>query len=305
MDLKNLHTFIQTAELGSFTRAGEKLGYSQPTVSFQIKQLEKELGVPLFERIGHTVSLTDAGHDAMEYAQQICRLSEEMTMGEEGRRHVGGLVRLAVADSLCSPLVAEGFSALRRRYPELCLQVDTGGTDKLFRLLDHNEADIVCTLDRPICSAPYIVAHEERVGVHFVAAAEHPLARKGKMELSELLQQPFLLTEKGMSYRRILDESLAERGMEIRPVLEMGSAHLLASLVEQGAGLSFLPDYVTQEAVKRGRLVRLSVQGVEVSLRKQVLHHRGKWLSRSMQAVLEHLSTMRLMEPDGSDIGLA
>ena len=65
MDLKTLNTFIQAAEMHSFTRAGEKLGYSQPTVSFQIRQLEKELGVQLFERIGHTVNLTDEGQDAL------------------------------------------------------------------------------------------------------------------------------------------------------------------------------------------------------------------------------------------------
>ena len=74
MDFRNLITFIQVAELGSFTRAAEKLGYSQPTVSLQIKQLEKEIGVQLFERIGHTVSLTDAGRSALAYAQHICRL---------------------------------------------------------------------------------------------------------------------------------------------------------------------------------------------------------------------------------------
>ena len=71
MDLRSLNIFIEVAELGSFTRAGEKLGYSQPTISFQIKQLEKEMGVTLFDRIGHTVTLTDAGRDALPYAQNI------------------------------------------------------------------------------------------------------------------------------------------------------------------------------------------------------------------------------------------
>jgi len=65
MDLRSLNTFIQVAEMSSFTRAGASLGYSQPTVSFQIKQLEKELGVQLFERVGHTVNLTDAGRHAL------------------------------------------------------------------------------------------------------------------------------------------------------------------------------------------------------------------------------------------------
>ena len=71
MDLRSLSVFIEVAELGSFTRAGEKLGYSQPTISFQIKQLEEELGAKLFERINHTVTLTDRGREVLRYAHQI------------------------------------------------------------------------------------------------------------------------------------------------------------------------------------------------------------------------------------------
>ena len=81
MDLKNLITFIQVAELSSFSHAGEKLGYSQPTISVQIKQLEKELGVPLFERIGHTVRLTDKGRAA--YREELERLRACVADGEE------------------------------------------------------------------------------------------------------------------------------------------------------------------------------------------------------------------------------
>ena len=103
MDFRSLNIFIEAAELGSFTRTGEKLGYSQPTVSFQIKQLEKELGVQLFDRIGHTVSLTDAGRDALRYAQNICHMSQEMILGSAQRREPNGVLRLGMADSLCTP----------------------------------------------------------------------------------------------------------------------------------------------------------------------------------------------------------
>ena len=78
MDLQSLNIFIHVAELNSFTKAGDVLGFSQPTVSFQIKQLESELGVQLFDRIGHTIKLTDAGRSALNYAQRICNMSQEM-----------------------------------------------------------------------------------------------------------------------------------------------------------------------------------------------------------------------------------
>ena len=119
MDIRSLKIFIEAAELGSFTRAGERLGYSQPTVSFQIKQLEHELGVQLFDRIGHTVSLTDAGRDALGYAQRICLEYQEMSLGTDARRDPGGVVRLGMADSLCGPLIAEGFARFRKKYPKI------------------------------------------------------------------------------------------------------------------------------------------------------------------------------------------
>lgn len=290
MDLKGLNIFVQAAELGSFTRAGEVLGYSQPTISFQIRQLEQELGAQLFERIGHTVALTDAGRDALAYAQRILRTSQEMILGAHQRQEVRGVIRLALADSLCAPLVARQFAALRAAHPQLSLKVTTAGTDGLFDMLDHNEADLVCTLDSHIYDANYIVADEERVGVHFVAAADNPLARSASLDVRELIDAPFLLTERGMSYRRLLDERLARDSLELRPALEIGSADLICRLVAEGAGLSFLPDYVTEAAVRAGTIVRLNVRGFQVELWKQLLYHRNKWMSLPMQAILRHLS---------------
>ena len=128
MDIRGLSIFIEVAELGSFTRTGEKLGYSQPTISFQIKQLEKELGVQLFDRIGHTVTLTDAGRDALNYAQNICHLSQEMILGSEARQVPSGVLRIGMADSLCEPLIAGRFGAFREQYPMVSLNINTGDT---------------------------------------------------------------------------------------------------------------------------------------------------------------------------------
>ena len=76
MDIRNLTTFVHVAELGNFSRAAERLGYSQPTISVQIRQLEEELGFRLFDRIGHAVRLTDKGRDILAYAQQVCILCQ-------------------------------------------------------------------------------------------------------------------------------------------------------------------------------------------------------------------------------------
>ena len=294
MDLRSLKIFIEVAELGSFTRAGERLGYSQPTVSFQIKQLEQELGVKLFDRIGHTVSLTDAGRDALDYAQRICLELQEMALTADQRREPTGVIRLGMADSLCGPLIAEEFGRFRALYPKISLQVITGGTADLFRLLDHNELDMVCTLDSHVYNATYVTAAEEKVVVHFVVSSAHPLASRETVDIMELMNEPFLLTEKGVSYGRLLEERLAMNSLQIHPVLELSRTDQLCALVERNVGVSFLPDYVTEAAVKAGSLVRLEVPDFEIDVWKQLLYRRDKWVSRPMSIMVEHLSGILL-----------
>ncbi len=326
MDLRNLTTFIQVAESGSFTKAGEKLGYAQPTVSLQIKQLEAELGAVLFDRIGHTVTLTEEGREALAYAQRICHLSQEMVQEVGGAHEPAGEVRLAMADSLCSPLVMEKFAQFHAYYPKVRVQVIAAGTDEMFRMLDHNEVDIVCTLDSHIYHANYTIFGEEKVGVHLIFPANNDWTekirslmelagktctenncgiiynqQKGSTQKEEkgmntdsipmkvLPKLPFLLTEKGMSYRRLLEEQLAQNSLEILPVLEIGRTDLICQLVEQGVGVAFLPDYVTEEAVRAGRVVRLEVEDLQVELWKQLLYRKDKWVSGQMEACLGYL----------------
>lgn len=294
MDLRSLKIFIEVAELGSFTKAGERLGYSQPTVSFQIKQLERELDVKLFDRIGHTVSLTDAGRDALDYAQRICQDMQEMAMTADSRRDPVGVIRLGMADSLCGPLIAEEFARFRAAYPKISLKVITGGTADLFQLLDHNEVDLVCTLDSHVYNATYLIAAEEKVDVHFVVSTDHPLAARKRVDIRELVNEPFLLTENGVSYGRLLDENLAIRSLEIHPVLELSRTDQLCDLVERNVGVGFLPDYVTENSVRAGKIVRLDVPGFDIDVWKQLLYRRDKWVSRPMNIMMKHLSGILL-----------
>lgn len=290
MDLKNLLTFMHVAELNSFTRAGQKLGFSQSTVSFQIKQLERELGTQLFERINHTVVLTEKGRDVLKFAHQISKMTQELDKRLQNEEEVSGNVRIAMADSLCDNMLQEGFGEFRDRYPGISLKIITAGTEEMFRLLNQNEADAVLTLDNHIFHAEYVIAREERSVVHFVADSENPLCEREELFPEDLAGQPFLLTEKGMSYRRLMDEKFAELSMEILPVLEIGSAGLICSLVEQGAGISFLPDYVTEEKVRAGRLRYLPVKNFEIEIWKQLLYHRDKWVTPQLESALAYLS---------------
>ena len=107
MDTKLIQTFITVAELNSFSKAAKKLGYSQPTVSQQIHQLENELHVPLFERVGHTIKLTEQGHQKLMMAQAIHHEMQVFITQKEDTYQ--GSVHIAMADSLCDPLITKHF----------------------------------------------------------------------------------------------------------------------------------------------------------------------------------------------------
>ena len=198
-----------------------------------------------------------------------------------------GHIRLATADSLCTSLLSRGFQHFRSLYPDITLKIIAAGTEEMFRLMNHNEVDAILTLDNHIYNAEYRIVREERVHTYFVAGAGTSLASASSLSVQELIRQPFILTEKGMSYRRLLEEKLAELSLEVQPVLEIGSTELICSLVEQGAGISFLPDYVIKDRVKAGTLVCLPVSGLEIQVWKQLLYHRDKWVSPQMETVLK------------------
>ena len=115
-------------------------------------------------------------------------------------------------------------------------------------------------------------------------------SKRKNIPIKEIAEYPFILTEKGMSYRRLMDEKLASMSLEIKPVLEVGNADLICSIVEQGMGISFLPDFATQKAVEEGRLKYLDTEKFEIDIWKQLLYHRDKWVTDSMKYVIDFLA---------------
>ncbi len=288
MDIRNITTFICVAEMGSFTKAALSLGYSQSTISIQIKQLETEFHCQLFERINHSVTLTDKGRELLSYAHRINRLTDEMHEAMTQDHDVQGSVRIATADSLCATLMREKYISFRQRYPGITLKMVPAGTEEMFRMMNYNEVDAIMTLDSHIYNTDYIVAKEEQAHAIFVASPQLITPLISPLSIHQLLSYPFLLTEKGMSYRRILDEKLAAQSLEIHPVLEIGNTDLLADLAVQGAGIAVLPDFVANDYLRQGKLIALTVKDMELEIWKQMIYHRRKWLSKPLECVIRH-----------------
>lgn len=292
MEIRNLISFVHVAELNSFTKAAKLLGYSQSTISFQIKQLETELNCMLFERINHTVSLTEKGRELLSYAQQISNLTEEFKQSLSNSRELSGHVHIVTPDSICEMMMSANYDDFYHHYPKIALKFSTADTDDMFRILDHNEADVIFTLDSHVYQKDYVIAKEERISTHFVAGAGFPLAGQKNLSVKDLIDYPFLLTEKRMGYRRIFDDALARMSLEIQPVLEIGRTDLITTSLERGVGISFLPDFVTSKKVSEGKLAYLDVVDFEIDIWKQLIYHKNKWISKHLEAFIQYVMRM-------------
>ena len=289
MELRNLITFIHVAELGSFTKAAEQLGYSQSTISFQIKQLEDEIGCLLFERINHTITLTDRGRELVSYAHQVRALTEDfkdsLTKEEECRGHI----HIVTPDSVCEEMIYSRYIDFHEKYPLISIRFTTGDSALMLDMLDHNEADVIITLDRRLYNKDYVIAKEEALPMHFVTSKRSRFVGKKNLSIHDIASEPFILTEYGQGYRRVFDKELAKKSMEITPVLEIGRTDVITHILAKSDMISYLPDFVTEELIESGELCYLDVCDIKVDIWKQLIYHKNKWMSKSLKTFVEYI----------------
>lgn len=289
MELRNLITFIHVAELGSFTKAAEQLGYSQSTISFQIKQLENELGYLLFERINHTITLTARGHELISYAHQIRTLTDEFKENINKEEQLTGHIHIVTPDSICDNMINSHYINFHKKHPSISIRFTTGDSGVMLYMLDHNEADFIITLDGHIYNKDYIIAKEELLPMHFVASKASKFAGKKNLSIKDIINEPFILTENGQGYRRVFDKELAKKSLEITPILEIGRTDIITSLIAQSDAISFLPDFVTNDLIANNKLCYLDVKDMNIEIWKQLIYHKNKWMSKSLKTFIDYI----------------
>ncbi|MBQ8568039.1 MAG: LysR family transcriptional regulator [Oscillospiraceae bacterium] len=288
MEIRNLRTFLQVAERKSFTQAAHALNYTQSTVSAQIKQLENEIGAQLFERIHHKVILTEKGELLLKHAYKIINILEEINSTDTNSDDCEGIVRFAMAPSVCNFMMGKTYMTFHKMYPNIRVNILEANTEDMLDMLDRNDVDLIFTVDRHIYNKDYMIISDRPVSMHFVTGKDFDLKGKRSFSIQELSEYPFVLTEKDLSYRRLFDEKLSSLSLDVSPVVEIGNTNLLLELIELGAGISFLPDYVTKKSYEQGNIIYLDVPDFEIDIWRQLIYHKNKWVSPAMKRVVDY-----------------
>ena len=287
MEFREISTFLQVAKFKSFSRAAEQLGYTQAAVTIQIKNLENELGVHLFDRIGKQTLLTHQGRIFYNYASNITREISQAKDALSNPDELTGKLCLGTIESVCASVFPVLLREYHRRYPKVNIKIVTDSPEILLHMMDKNTLDIVYFLDKPVYNTKWVKVLEKPEEVFFVSSSENPLSKRRELNLDEVICQPFISTEKDASYRLLLEESLAEKGYELHPFLETGNTEFIINQLRHNLGVSFLPGFIAKKDLDEGRLSRLDVRDFHLQVCRQIVYHKDKWVTREMKAFLE------------------
>ena len=287
MEFREISTFLQVAQYQSFSKAARHLGYSQAAVTIQIKQLEQELGVHLFDRIGKQISLTHQGQVFYQYAVSIRNDLEQAKNAVSDPSTLSGKLCLGTIESICASIFPDLLAEYHRLHPEVTISIVTDSPGVLLDRMNENTIDIVYLLDRRIYDNRWCKTLEEPEENIFVASPDHELAlAKRELELDEVLRFPFFLTEKDASYRHMLEQYLASINRSVKPFLEIGSTEFIIHMLLKNTGISFLPKFTVQRELQQKQLTALNIRSFQMQTWRQIFYHKDKWVTREMQEFL-------------------
>lgn len=287
MDIRSIETFIKVAELGSITKAADELSYVQSTVTTQIKQLEKELGYPLFDRIGKKISLTALGEQMLHYAYEMVNVAQKAKTVPLNDTDVKGLLRVGVSESLLIGVFLNILPQFKARYKNVDLKINSGHTTDLLDALKQNKLDIVF-IAKPKSSDENLTCHYIRKeNLIFIAGKNHPLAGKKQISITELFENNFVTTEhEGICYN-LLTHLAEKHNLSVNDWVEVDNIFVIAELVKKGVGLAFLPQYAVLRQIEKGDVVALDIDCEPQIYYSQLLCHKSRWVPPYVKGLID------------------
>jgi DNA-binding transcriptional LysR family regulator len=284
--MRQLTVFQSVASHLSYTRAAADLHLSQPAVSMQIKQLEENLGLPLFEQIGKKIFLTDAGKEMVLYSRNISRQLEEI---QEVFAHLQGLesgtLKLTVPGT-ANAFVTRFLAEFCHRHPTINFQLDIANRKGLIQRLEQNETDLVIMGTPPEGMG--------LVGERFmdnplvaIASPDHTLVRQKSISLDQLVQHAFVVREQGSGTRIAMERFFEEHGIELKQSMEMASNESIKQAVAAGLGLGIVSLHTLEMELTLKRIAILKAEVFPIMRHWYIVYRDGKRLSPVAQAFKE------------------
>jgi LysR family transcriptional regulator, low CO2-responsive transcriptional regulator len=286
MTLNQLRVFEAVARTGSFSRAAETLSVTQPAVTLQIRQLERDCGVQLFERIRRRPRLTEAGLRLQDYARRIFALVDEATRHLEGARGLSsGRLRM-VTGPTGSAYATDLIAAFHRRYPGIHVALSVDVSERIAQRILTLSDDIGLlgpeqqhpSLARiPFCGDPLVV----------IVGRGHAWARRRSVSVHELAGVALITREAVSTTRRFLEAKLGAAARRLRVAMELGSNDAIKRAVELGAGVGIVSQEVVRTEVRAGALRAVAIRERGFVHRIDLVYHKDRAASPLVAAVRE------------------
>lgn len=287
MSPNHLRTFLAVRKHLNYTRAGEEVFLSQPAVSRQIHQLERELGVPLFEQIGKSLHVTDAGRTLAREAEKILGAIERATEAVRAHRSAAyGSLRIGASTTPGLYILPALLARFRSRFPDVELDYAVENSQRIEHRIVRNELDLGFVGARVSDDDIHAEAVVEDEIVCF-AGPSHPLAGRRRVAPRSLEAETCIIREKGSATRRLFEAWLAGTGARFGRTIELPGPEAAKVLVAAGIGFSFMSVHGLRDDLARGRFKAIPVVGLTLARPIYLVRHRAKLVSPVMDAFLK------------------
>jgi len=288
MEFHQLTYFLAAAQTQNFRKAAERCLVAQSALSRQIAALESELDVALFTRYKKRVTLTPAGQEFARYVRNAMEQLQEgqqwLTEVEAGQR---GTVLLGCIESLATAFLPTLFTDFHQRYPQVRLKVRVAHTDELITLVEQGEVELGLILDPRLQSELLIIKELFRQPLHLLIAANHPLAQpSAPVTLDQIMAEPFLLLDEASRMGQITKRIFAQRGLALRPLVEIESVEGLKEMVRQGIGVTLTLPALIRPSQIGSDLELLPISGFTEEFIFALVYRRVGSISRAARAFI-------------------
>jgi DNA-binding transcriptional LysR family regulator len=287
MEIRHFVTFNKVIEMGSFTLAAEHLGYTQSTVTSHIQALEEHLGVPLFDRLGRKVRLTEIGKKLIPYTQEILDTYGKIESITSEEKDIRGILKIAAPESLTVYRLEPILREYRKEFPHVSIRLSNASCGENKKAIVDGSADVAFVMLPQFEDSDLFIHPLMNEPIVLVGSPDCSLNSLPKNYENQKLSECLITNEKEGSYRRIFEEFLRDRGIVPSSIMELWSIEAIKRSVMSGLGIAYLPLMTVQDEIKEGKLKIIPCEADLKQIYSQVVYHKKKWIFPALSSFIE------------------